>query len=293
MGETVSTFQRTRDKYRLRTQRRRTARREETGRTRSTSSKDLDLSWKFVVAWDGSDELKRPTSRGTTGTGSRTLDSEIGPPSWYDRIPLASAPLSGGEGNSSASAAAPIFKRPSSAASRTSTRTGMSKSSPPEYFDRRPTSASSRNAANERRSASNRLTAELLRGSRGAEAGDLTGEARPPKPSVKRIRPPTPSGPAPPLRPPPPQAHQSVHPRSYAEIQALKCLGLTSPAESMEDLRRAYKQAALRCHPDRQQNHNMVEEATHQFQELCDAYEVLKVRLNPGASSLGCEFRPS
>jgi DnaJ-class molecular chaperone len=48
-------------------------------------------------------------------------------------------------------------------------------------------------------------------------------------------------------------------------------LGVSRTA-TQEDIRRAYQQAALRCHPDR---NNQSREATEEFQRLADAYYVL------------------
>jgi len=60
---------------------------------------------------------------------------------------------------------------------------------------------------------------------------------------------------------------------------ALACLGLNcinSANPTLEEIRRAYKQAALKWHPDRQQNHGCAEEAKQRFQEVRAAFEVLQ-----------------
>jgi len=56
---------------------------------------------------------------------------------------------------------------------------------------------------------------------------------------------------------------------------ALACLGL-KVTPSADELRRAYKDAALRWHPDRQQNHANADEAKERFQEVQAAFEYLK-----------------
>jgi len=57
--------------------------------------------------------------------------------------------------------------------------------------------------------------------------------------------------------------------------KALACLGLDANA-SPEEIRKAYKQAAMKWHPDRRQNHAQPEEAKQRFQEIRAAYDTLQ-----------------
>jgi len=57
---------------------------------------------------------------------------------------------------------------------------------------------------------------------------------------------------------------------------ALTCLGLKG-SPTGDEIRRAYKQAALQCHPDRPQNHAIAEEAKENFQQVKDAFDLLQV----------------
>lgn len=60
-----------------------------------------------------------------------------------------------------------------------------------------------------------------------------------------------------------------------SRAQALVCLELAgNPCE--EELRKAYKKAALRWHPDRRQNHDRADEAKERFQEVRAAFEYLQ-----------------
>lgn len=56
---------------------------------------------------------------------------------------------------------------------------------------------------------------------------------------------------------------------------SLACLGITSSDPTEEELRKAYKKAAMRWHPDRQHNHEHAEEAKQKFVEARAAYEYL------------------
>lgn len=59
--------------------------------------------------------------------------------------------------------------------------------------------------------------------------------------------------------------------------QALRCLGLApSGRPTSEEVRGAYRRAALRWHPDRRQNHGREAEATQRFQAIRDAYAFLQ-----------------
>lgn len=62
-------------------------------------------------------------------------------------------------------------------------------------------------------------------------------------------------------------------PMNYS--QALACLELGGdPSE--EDIKKAYKKAALRWHPDRRQNHDCADVAKEKFQEVRAAFELLQ-----------------
>jgi DnaJ-class molecular chaperone len=63
-----------------------------------------------------------------------------------------------------------------------------------------------------------------------------------------------------------------------ARASALLSLGLAGNP-SVDEIRRAYKQAAMLWHPDRPQNHGCAEEAKNQFQEIKTAFDLL---MNPG-----------
>mmetsp|Transcript_67462 Transcript_67462/g.161861 ORF Transcript_67462/g.161861 Transcript_67462/m.161861 type:complete len:584 (+) Transcript_67462:104-1855(+) len=75
-------------------------------------------------------------------------------------------------------------------------------------------------------------------------------------------------------QPPPPPPAAKASPMSRAE--ALRCLEITSSDPTADDIRKAYKQAALKWHPDRQHNHERKEEATKKFQETRTAFEFLR-----------------
>lgn len=64
--------------------------------------------------------------------------------------------------------------------------------------------------------------------------------------------------------------------------KALRRLGLSEVKyPTAEDLHRAYRQAALRWHPDRRQNHGQEARAKQKFQEARDAFEFLKAATDP------------
>lgn len=56
---------------------------------------------------------------------------------------------------------------------------------------------------------------------------------------------------------------------------ALACLGLQGKPEH-DEIRRAYKQAALKWHPDRPQNHGCTEEAKQHFLQVRAAFDFLQ-----------------
>merc|ERR1719174_570327 len=98
-----------------------------------------------------------------------------------------------------------------------------------------------------------------------------------PKPPPKSQCPPSPesaseSPPSPPKSAPPPKVNNTA--MSFAA--ARECLGLTVPDPTMEQVRTAYKQAALKWHPDRKANHGKEAEATKKFQEARAAFELLR-----------------
>merc|ERR1711933_633603 len=89
----------------------------------------------------------------------------------------------------------------------------------------------------------------------------------------------------PPPRPPPATSQRATMTRHSAlACLGLKCIGANP---TIEEIRRAYKQAALKWHPDRQQNHGCEEEAKERFQEVRTAFEILQasVRLPAAAAA--------
>lgn len=58
--------------------------------------------------------------------------------------------------------------------------------------------------------------------------------------------------------------------------QARECLGIASGTPTAEEVRVAYKKAALKWHPDRKTNHGKEAEATKKFQEARTAFELLQ-----------------
>ena len=94
-----------------------------------------------------------------------------------------------------------------------------------------------------------------------------SAQARPGPSQAQQGRPPSP-----PKSAPPPKVNNTA--MSFAA--ARECLGLTVPDPTMEQVRTAYKQAALKWHPDRKPNHGKEAEATKKFQEACAAFELLR-----------------
>lgn len=86
--------------------------------------------------------------------------------------------------------------------------------------------------------------------------------------------------------PTPPPGPNGNHRGKMLRATALACLGLPAEATS-EEVRRAYKQAALRCHPDRQHNHGSEEDAKRRFQEVREAFELLQDKSNQPAPPQG------
>jgi len=76
-----------------------------------------------------------------------------------------------------------------------------------------------------------------------------------------------------------PAAKERVE-KHWTRAKALRTLGVTtSPGEpplTPKDLRRAYRRAAMRSHPDRRQNHGREEDAKRRFQDVRDAFEFLQ-----------------
>jgi len=93
--------------------------------------------------------------------------------------------------------------------------------------------------------------------------------------SPPRPGPPLGHSPRPSTAKPPQMPRRSGGDKLMSRPAALACLGLQGNPTA-EDLRRAYKEAALRWHPDRQQNHGNSDEAKQRFQEVQAAFELLK-----------------
>lgn len=106
-----------------------------------------------------------------------------------------------------------------------------------------------------------RTSASFKQGASGGGAGKRTGSAPRPQP-----------------RPPPAQSSGPTRAGSLA------CLGITSLDPTEEELRKAYKRAAMRWHPDRQHNHDHPEEAKQKFVEVRTAYEYL-LKAFPGSTA--------
>jgi len=119
--------------------------------------------------------------------------------------------------------------------------------------------------------AGQRYDARLAGGKLCWSDGDIWTRSPPPQ----RPKPPPP-GPGRPSGPTQPPAQPARKKGPMTRAEALACLSLTrEPTE--EELRKAYKQAALRWHPDRRQNHDCAEEAKEKFQEVRAAFELLQV----------------
>lgn len=91
-------------------------------------------------------------------------------------------------------------------------------------------------------------------------------------------------------QPPPRPPSTSCQKGAMTRYAALACLGLdciSSVDPTHDEIRRAYKQAALRWHPDRQQNHGCAEEAKQRFQEVRAAFEVLQACVRSPAAAGG------
>jgi hypothetical protein len=89
---------------------------------------------------------------------------------------------------------------------------------------------------------------------------------------------------------PPPGAQQrlAAYSRPLTRNSALACLGLQAGLDlSPDDVRKAYKQAALRWHPDRVQNHDNADHAKSCFQEIRDAFEFLQRPADARAAAAG------
>lgn len=75
-----------------------------------------------------------------------------------------------------------------------------------------------------------------------------------------------------------PEAEPGKAPTSKGSTRSLRLQALGLPPDSNptpEELRAAYKRAALQWHPDRPHNHERVEEAAAKFRQAKEAYEVL------------------
>eukprot|EP00931_Biecheleriopsis_adriatica_P101565 TRINITY_DN7667_c0_g1_i1.p1 TRINITY_DN7667_c0_g1~~TRINITY_DN7667_c0_g1_i1.p1 ORF type:complete len:854 (-),score=201.86 TRINITY_DN7667_c0_g1_i1:109-2670(-) len=121
------------------------------------------------------------------------------------------------------------------------------------------------------------------RGSSAKGAGrrpPAPGRAAQPAPRAYRAPPPAPK--APPVEPPPASALSLPQGGSMTRSKALKVLGF-APAQRVtsEDLRKRYRQQALRWHPDKKKNHERKEEASQKFVELRAAFEFMQGCLQP------------
>ena len=84
-------------------------------------------------------------------------------------------------------------------------------------------------------------------------------------------------GPAPGGGPPPRRPRAQM-----TRGKALRWLGFVAmQSPTGEELRHAYRRAALKWHPDRRQNHGREEFAKLRFQQVRDAYEFLEAELQP------------
>jgi DnaJ-class molecular chaperone len=65
------------------------------------------------------------------------------------------------------------------------------------------------------------------------------------------------------------------------EKEALSLLELAEASQpTTQELKKAYKRVALKVHPDRPQNDGNKERATRQFQDVCQAFELMKKRID-------------
>eukprot|EP00928_Gymnodinium_smaydae_P074754 TRINITY_DN57781_c0_g1_i1.p1 TRINITY_DN57781_c0_g1~~TRINITY_DN57781_c0_g1_i1.p1 ORF type:complete len:488 (+),score=63.31 TRINITY_DN57781_c0_g1_i1:54-1517(+) len=98
-----------------------------------------------------------------------------------------------------------------------------------------------------------------------ADSAKSAGEARTPPQKPRQSS-----------RPPPPRTNIEAD-RKLTRRSALSVLGLDGTTSS-EDLRKAYKKSALQWHPDRPHNHECTDEAKQRFQQVQEAFELLRDR---------------
>jgi DnaJ-domain-containing protein 1 len=72
------------------------------------------------------------------------------------------------------------------------------------------------------------------------------------------------------------KSQQTKASTSYSRTWALKTLGLSENA-TQEEIKKAYRQAAILYHPDKHVNapEEEVAKATEKFLEICEAYDIL------------------
>jgi|GEM_PF-2202682 len=72
------------------------------------------------------------------------------------------------------------------------------------------------------------------------------------------------------------KSQQTKASTSYSRSWALKTLGLSENA-TQEEIKKAYRQAAIQYHPDKHVNapEEEVAKATEKFREICEAYDIL------------------
>ena len=72
------------------------------------------------------------------------------------------------------------------------------------------------------------------------------------------------------------KSQQTKASTSYSRSWALKILGLSENA-TQEEIKKAYRQAAIQYHPDKHVNapEEEVAKATEKFREICEAYDIL------------------
>ena len=72
------------------------------------------------------------------------------------------------------------------------------------------------------------------------------------------------------------KSQQTKATTSYSRSWALKTLGLSENA-TQEEIKKAYRQAAIQYHPDKHVNapEEEVAKATEKFREICEAYDIL------------------